>query len=177
MTNSAADGAAKSNMRLQLGTLKRKAKDLEEQVREKDLEVAKMREKTSDKAQEGLKDELKRAYDVLRHLKKKVGPHAFNEEYGVVMNEIREALGMPPVEKKNKKKKALALAEARRRSESQKAQEEDILPMPQSDEDGEEDDRAIDAGDGLISSDGADAMEAKDLGSEKVDSTHEGEVD
>lgn len=48
-----------------------------------------MKDKTSDKALDGLKDELKRAYDVLRHLKKKVGGHAFNEEYGVVMNEIR----------------------------------------------------------------------------------------
>jgi len=51
-----------------------------------------MREKTSDKAQDSMKDELKRAYDVLKHLKKKVGSHAFNEEYGVVISEIREAL-------------------------------------------------------------------------------------
>ena len=35
-----------------------------------------MKDKTSEKAQEGLKDELRRAYDVLRHLKKKVGSHA-----------------------------------------------------------------------------------------------------
>ena len=60
-----------------------------------------MREKTSDKAQEGMKDELRRAYDVLCHLKKKVGAHAFNEEYKVVMMEIRAALNMPqPKEKK-----------------------------------------------------------------------------
>ena len=51
-----------------------------------------MNEKTSDKAQESMKEELKRAYDVLKHLKKKVGAHAFNEEYGIVMGEIREAL-------------------------------------------------------------------------------------
>ena len=62
---------------------------MEEQLRVKDLEISKMKDKTSDKALDGLKDELKRAYDVLRHLKKKVGGHAFNEEYGVVMNEIR----------------------------------------------------------------------------------------
>ena len=48
-----------------------------------------MKDKTSDKALVGLKDELRRAYEVLRHLKKKVGGHAFNEEYGVVMAEIR----------------------------------------------------------------------------------------
>ena len=72
--------------------MKRKAKELETQLREKDNEIAKMNEKTSDKAQESMKEELKRAYDVLKHLKKKVGAHAFNEEYGFVMGEIREAL-------------------------------------------------------------------------------------
>ena len=77
----AQDGAAKSTLRLQLGNLKRKAKELEAQVYEKDMEISKMRDKTSDKAQENMKDELKRAYDVLRHLKKKVGQHAFNNEY------------------------------------------------------------------------------------------------
>ena len=87
-----------------MGTLKRKAKDLEAQVQDKDLEIAKMREKTSDKAQEGMKDELRRAYDVLRHLKKKVGPHAFNEEYGIVMTEIRNALNMPQPEKRSKRR-------------------------------------------------------------------------
>ena len=64
-----------------------------------------MRDKTSDKAQEGMKDELRRAYDVLRHLKKKVGAHAFNEEYGIVMNEIRVALNMPQPETKRMKMK------------------------------------------------------------------------
>jgi hypothetical protein len=86
------DGAAKSTLRLQLGNLKRKAKELETQLQEKDYEITKMREKTSDKAQDSIKDELRRAYDVLKHLKKKVGAHAFNEEYGIVMGEIREAL-------------------------------------------------------------------------------------
>ena len=66
-----------------------------------------MKEKTSEKALDGLKDELKRAYDVLRHLKKKVGGHAFNEEYGVVMTEIRQALGMPHEKKKTVKRKAV----------------------------------------------------------------------
>ena len=92
-------------MRLQLGNLKRKAKELQQQVQAKDIEIAKMREKTSDKAQDSMKDELRRAYEVLRHLKKKVGPHAFNEEYGVVVNEIREALDMPPETLKKKPRK------------------------------------------------------------------------
>ena len=77
--------------------MKRKAKELEGQITQKDTMIAKMREKTSDKAQDSMKDELKRAYDVLRHLKKKIGVHAFNEEYGIVINEIREALQMPPL--------------------------------------------------------------------------------
>lgn len=94
-------------MRLQLGNLKRKQKELEEQVRVKDNEIGKMKEKTSDKALDGLKDELKRAYEVLRHLKKKVGGHAFNEEYGVVMAEIRQALGMQEAKKKSTKRKAV----------------------------------------------------------------------
>ena len=56
---------------------------------------------------------MKRAYDVLKHLKKKVGDHAFDEEYILVMNEIRDALGMPRVVPKDKralaKKKASEL--------------------------------------------------------------------
>lgn len=101
----AQDGAAKSTMRLQLGNLKRKAKELEDQVREKDLEIAKIKDKVSDKAQDGLKEELKGAYDVLRHLKKKVGSHAFNEEYAVVIAEIHQALQLPPPEVKKVKKR------------------------------------------------------------------------
>ena len=66
-----------------------------------------MREKTSDKAQDGMKDEVRRAYDVLRHLKKKVGAHAFNEEYGIVMTEIRNALNMPHPETKRSKRRVV----------------------------------------------------------------------
>ena len=65
-----------------------------------------MRDKTSDKAQEDMKDELKRAYEVLRHLKKKVGQHAFNKEYEVVIKEIREALQMPPIEQPKRRVKS-----------------------------------------------------------------------
>ena len=58
----------------------------------KDNELVKLKEKTSAKAQQDLKIELKRAYEVLRHLKRKVGGNAFNEEYKLIMNEIRDAL-------------------------------------------------------------------------------------
>ena len=71
---------------------------MEGQLNEKEAEIERLREKTSDKAQESVKEELRRAYDVLKHLKKKVGAHAFNEEYAIVMNEIREALEMPPMQ-------------------------------------------------------------------------------
>lgn len=66
------------------------------------MEISRMREKTSDQAQENMKAELKRAHDVLRHLKKKVGCDAFNNEYKKVMEEIREALGMDPIEQPKK---------------------------------------------------------------------------
>ena len=49
-----------------------------------------------------MKAELKRAYDVLRHLKKKVGCDAFNNEYKKAMEEIRVALGMDPIEQPKK---------------------------------------------------------------------------
>ena len=38
-------------------------------------------------------NELRRAKDVLKHLKRKVGTNVFDEEYKVVMQEIKEALG------------------------------------------------------------------------------------
>ena len=49
-----------------------------------------------------MKAELKRAHDVLKHLKKKVGYDAFNREYEEVMKEIRGALGLDPIEKTKK---------------------------------------------------------------------------
>ena len=74
--------------------MKRKAKELEHQITAKDNELFKLKEKMSDKAQEDMKVELRRAYEVLRHLKKKVGSNTFTEEYRYIMNDIREALGI-----------------------------------------------------------------------------------
>ena len=96
------DGASKSNLRLQLGKMKKREKDLEVQIVAKDAELSRLKEKMSEKAQGSMKEELKRAYDVLRHLKKKVGPNSFSEEYRALMSEIREALGMSSV-RKNKR--------------------------------------------------------------------------
>ena len=44
---------------------------------------------------------MRRVYDVLRHLKKKVGAQAFSEEYKVVMKDLKESLGIG--KKKNSK--------------------------------------------------------------------------
>ena len=72
--------------------MKRKAKDLEQQIAAKDAELAKLKEKMSEKAQDDMKLELRRAYEVLRHLKKKVGNNAYTEEYRMIMSDIKEAL-------------------------------------------------------------------------------------
>lgn len=41
--------------------------------------------------------------DVLKHLKKKVGAHAFDEEYFHVVNDIREVLELPKIVPKDKR--------------------------------------------------------------------------
>ena len=84
--------AEKTRMRLQIGSLKKKIKDIQTEIAAKDAEIEKLRAKTSDKVRLELDNELRRAYEVLRHLKKKVGSNAFNEEYKIVMSEIRTAL-------------------------------------------------------------------------------------
>ena len=50
---------------------------------------------------------MRKAYDVLRHLKKKIGAEVFNEEYRVVMSELKESLGIGS--RKNKNVNALPL--------------------------------------------------------------------
>lgn len=86
----------KSSMRLQLGALKRKAKQLEQELVQKETEIDRLREKTSQKAQDHMRKELRRAYDVLRYLKKKVGGSTYNEEFRVVVKGIREVLDIAP---------------------------------------------------------------------------------
>ena len=54
-----------------------------------------------------LNNELKRAYEVLKHLKKKVGSNAFNEEYRMIMNDIKEVLQEPKKSQYNKKREEL----------------------------------------------------------------------
>ena len=104
--------------------MKRKAKELEHQITAKDTELVKLKEKMSEKAQEDMKVELKRAYEVLRHLKKKVGNNAFTEEYRYIMNDIREALGITGGSPGRKHKRA-ALEEAKQ-PEQQEANREPV---------------------------------------------------
>ena len=75
------------------------------------MEIEKIKQKTSDKVKSDLDNELKRAYDVLKHLKRKVGGNAFNEEYRVVMNDIKGALNLPK-KQKNKPREELPKVES-----------------------------------------------------------------
>ena len=59
----------------------------------------------NEKARDAQKEEMRKAYEVLRHLKKKIGAEVFNEEYRVVMSELKESLG---IGRKNKKANGLA---------------------------------------------------------------------
>lgn len=79
-------------MRLQLGALKRKVKQLEQEIGTREEEINRLKEKTSQKAQDHMRKELHSAYTVLRNLKKKVGGLTYNEEFKVVVKGIREVL-------------------------------------------------------------------------------------
>lgn len=64
-------------MRLQMGALKRKVKELEIDIGAKDDQIEKLKEKTSKKSQEHMRHELQRSFGVLQNLKKKVGGRAY----------------------------------------------------------------------------------------------------
>lgn len=66
---------------------------MQAEIAQKDTEISKLREKSSIKVKHDLDNELRRAKDVLKHLKKKVGTNAFDEEYKMIINEIKAALG------------------------------------------------------------------------------------
>lgn len=91
-TTEAITDTDKTKMRLQVGNLKKKIKEAQNEIAAKDAEIEKLRAKTSDKVKQDLDSEMRRAYDVLRHLKKKIGGSTYNEEYRIVMSEIRSAL-------------------------------------------------------------------------------------
>ena len=75
----------------------------------------------NEKARDAQKEEMRKAYDVLRHLKKKIGAEVFNEEYRVVMSELKESLGIGS--RKNKKVNALASTNEQNNEEAVNIQE------------------------------------------------------
>jgi predicted nucleic acid-binding Zn-ribbon protein len=87
----------KSSMRLQLGALKRKVKEIEMDINCKDEQIDRLKEKTSKKSQDHMRHELQRSFGVLQNLKRKVGGRAYHEEYKVILKSIREVLGAQSV--------------------------------------------------------------------------------
>ena len=58
------------------------------------MELEKLKEKSSEGAQKKLQQELKKSYDVLKHLKSKLGNGILEDEYRKCMEEIQVALGL-----------------------------------------------------------------------------------
>lgn len=51
-----------------------------------------MKQKSSNEAHQKLRHDLKKAGDVLKHLKKKCGDGIYDEEFGLIMEEIQISL-------------------------------------------------------------------------------------
>lgn len=77
--------------------MKHKAKELEREIELKNEEIERLRERTGKNAQEQLKAELRKSYDVLRHLKRQAGYST--EEYRNLINELESALGIEDLTK------------------------------------------------------------------------------
>jgi hypothetical protein len=82
---------------LQLNSLKHKAKELENEIQLKTEEIERLRERTGKNAQEQLKAELRKSYDVLKHLKRQAG--YTTEEYRNLIAELECALGVEDITK------------------------------------------------------------------------------
>lgn len=100
--------SSQSNIRLQINTLKTKCKLLSEQIsrKDKDIERLKTQNRQPD-SDDKVKNELRRAYNILKQLKKKLNKNqgfnqnvgAFDHEYQQIMAQIEGVLGvqsMPP---------------------------------------------------------------------------------
>ena len=77
--------------------MKHKAKELEREIELKNEEIERLSERTGKNAQEQLKAELRKSYDVLRHLKRQAGYST--EEYRNLINELESALGIEDLTK------------------------------------------------------------------------------
>jgi hypothetical protein len=74
-------GHAKSNLRVQIATLKERQAAIEKQLLEKEEELQKIKMKTSEGAKVKAREELSRAVAVLKHIKKRAGPGIYDAEY------------------------------------------------------------------------------------------------
>lgn len=74
-------GHAKSNLRVHLAGLKDRQAMLEKQLQEKEDELQKLKMKTSESAKAKAREELQRALNVLKHIKKRAGPGIYDVEY------------------------------------------------------------------------------------------------
>lgn len=82
-------GHAKSNLRVQLAHLKDKQVVLEKQLQTKDEEILKVKEQGSEQARKKTREELERAFTVLKHIKKKVGSGFYDAEYNTLVEEVQ----------------------------------------------------------------------------------------
>ena len=82
-------GHAKSNMRIQLAHLKQKQAALERELKARDEEIAKVKVQGSEEARRKTREELERAFAVLKHIKKKIGPGFYDAEYHSLVEEVQ----------------------------------------------------------------------------------------
>lgn len=74
--------------------MKQRAKSLEKQIRLQEEEIDRLSLRTNDKAIDDLKNELKKSYDVLLHLKFKINQGGGNDPANlcIILNEIAGVL-------------------------------------------------------------------------------------
>lgn len=84
-----------STQRLALTNLKQRQKSLERQIKSQTEEIERLRAKTDSKALEDLKGELRKSYEVMLHLRKRLSGQAESQQYNKVMSEIMTYLEIP----------------------------------------------------------------------------------
>ena len=62
---------------------------LEKQLQTKDEEILKVKEQGSEQARKKTREELERAFTVLKHIKKKVGSGFYDAEYNTLVEEVQ----------------------------------------------------------------------------------------
>ena len=69
--------------------LKDKQLALEKELKAKDEEIAKVKQQGSEEARIKTRDELERAFTVLKHIKRKLGPGFYDAEYHSLVEEVQ----------------------------------------------------------------------------------------